>query len=576
MLFLISIILACGFVRFGGKALKKYPYIFYVAAFILTMLSVWFTATWRKGESGFLNTYLMGIFTRGTFATALWCIVMWTGAMPNGSALLKKLMPIRGELSIFAAILTLGHNIGFGQTYFVLLFTDAGQMTARQIAASILTLVMLAIMIPLTILSFPQVRRRIKATLWKKLQRTAYIFYALIYVHVIILCYPLARSGNKGYQFKIVVYSVVFLAYAVCRIRKWKRMRQKENSKRTKKTVALSIGIMLVLGAFFGQITFLWRNHAPVSCDILAMDTYMNLKVYGGDKGKRGLKEAVDRIFGLESLLSVTKENSDVWKINHANGAAVNVGEDTIEIIKTATAIGAQTNGALDITVYPVLKEWGFTMQQYKIPDEETIDALLQNVDYRKIEATGDSVRIPQGFQLDLGALAKGYAGDQIMEILKGNGIRSAVINLGGNVQTLGKKPNGALWKIAVKHAVATNENIGIVAVEDKAVITSGNYERYFVGKDGKRYWHIIDAKDGYPANQGLISVTIIGECGLTCDALSTALFVAGQKEAENYWRSNGGFDMILVTDDQELYITEGIEDCFTSTCDLPLEIIRN
>lgn len=317
-------------------------------------------------------------------------------------------------------------------------------------------------------------------------------------------------------------------------------------------------------------------SSTSVSCDVFAMDTYMNLKAYGGDDAEAALDEAVNRISELESLLSVTDENSDVWKIDHAGGDTVSVNGDTLEIINTAIRVGNQTNGALDITVYPILKEWGFTTQQYKIPEEETLNALLENVDYRQIETGDGCVRIPEDFQIDLGALAKGYTSDQVMEILKENGIKSAVINLGGNVQTLGKKPDGSLWNIAVKNPFQTDTDMCIVATADKAVITSGNYERYFIGEDGNAYWHIIDAKDGYPADNGLVSVTIIGDNGLTCDALSTALFVAGLDEAEEYWKNNGDFDMILVTDDKKMYITEGIEDCFTSTSDMTVVIVRN
>lgn len=317
-------------------------------------------------------------------------------------------------------------------------------------------------------------------------------------------------------------------------------------------------------------------SSTPVSCDIFAMDTYMNLKAYGGDNAKAALDEASDRISELEALLSVTDENSDIWKLNHANGGKVSVNDDTLEIINTAVQIGGQSNGALDITVYPIVKQWGFTTGEYKIPDSNTLGALLENVDYQKINIDGNNVSIPANYQIDLGALAKGYTGDKVMEIFRSNGVESAIISLGGNVQTLGTKPDGSLWSVAVINPFMSDENMCIIQISDKAVITSGNYERYFIGEDGNAYWHIIDAKDGYPADNGLVSVTIIGDCGLMCDALSTALFVAGLDGAEEYWKNNTDFDMILVTDDQKIYITEGIEDHFTSTCDMALEVIRN
>jgi thiamine biosynthesis lipoprotein len=310
--------------------------------------------------------------------------------------------------------------------------------------------------------------------------------------------------------------------------------------------------------------------------DVFAMDTYMNLKAFGKNS-QTAVDEAADEIVRLEEILSVTNDESDVSLINNAGGKYVSVNEDTLEIIKTACEIGEKSNGALDITVYPVLREWGFTTGDYKIPDSDTLAELLENVDYSQIKIDGDSVEIPDNFQIDLGALAKGYTGDKLMEIFRENGIESAVISLGGNVQTLGRKTDGELWKVAVTDPFNPDDNIGVVSVEDKAVITSGNYERYFIGEDGNTYWHIIDASDGYPADNGLVSVTIIGSSGILCDALSTALFVEGFDGAVDFWQSGEyDFDMILVTDDDKIYITDGISDAFQPQGSNLPEVISN
>ncbi len=307
--------------------------------------------------------------------------------------------------------------------------------------------------------------------------------------------------------------------------------------------------------------------------DIFAMDTYMNLKAYGEDTVSV-LDEAENEIRNLEKMLSVTTENSDIWKINHSAGNYTDVSSDTLEIIETAIDIGNQTDGNLDITVYPVVREWGFTTGDYKIPDEQTIESLLKNVDFRQIEINNNSVRIPPEFQLDVGSLAKGYTGDKVIDIFRKNGIESAIINLGGNVQTLGTKPDGSMWNVAIKNPFQTDSEICILSVENKAVITSGNYERFFTGDDGLNYWHIIDTTDGKPADNGLVSVTIIGENGLLCDALSTALFVAGTEKAIEYWHKNNDFDMILVTDDGNIIVTEGIENNIRMLSDMTTEVI--
>ncbi len=229
MLFLLALLLAVLFSFVCRKALKKHAVLFYIAAAAVSVA----VAVWDfHGVPAPMQNYVIGLFSRGAFATGLWCVVMWIGALPNGSAMMKALMPVRGELSIFAANLTLGHNFGFGKTYFVRMFTNPGSMKPTQLTAGILSLVMLAIMIPLTILSIPSVRKKMTAKRWKKIQRTAYLFYALIYLHVMILFLPSAQNGKVLYQVSVIVYSLVFLGYAACRIRKAIIRKKPEKKKR--------------------------------------------------------------------------------------------------------------------------------------------------------------------------------------------------------------------------------------------------------------------------------------------------------------------------------------------------------
>lgn len=294
--------------------------------------------------------------------------------------------------------------------------------------------------------------------------------------------------------------------------------------------------------------------------EVFAMDTYMSLKAYGAD-ADTALGESEQRIMQLESLLSVNNENSDVYKVNHSHGKAVSVSPDTLELINAAVEYGSKTSGALDITLYPILKLWGFTSDTKQVANAQDIENALCLVDYKQICVDGESVILPENAEIDFGSLAKGYTGDCVIDILKENNVRSAIINLGGNVQTLGKKPDGSKWRVAVQNPDNTSQHICVLEISDLAVITSGSYERYFVGEDGKRYWHILDAKDGYPADSGLVSVTVVGTSGLKCDALSTALFVMGTEKAVDYWRSDGGFQMILITDDGKIYYTSGLKN---------------
>lgn len=304
------------------------------------------------------------------------------------------------------------------------------------------------------------------------------------------------------------------------------------------------------------------ENIAKYTDEIFAMDTQISFTVYGSN-GENAVQAAKIRIMQLENLLSVTNECSEIYAVNHSDGRAVQVGKDTFDIVQFALAMAKDTNGALEPTIYPLLKAWGFTTDNYQIPPENTIKTLLKSVDYTKIKLNHNTISLPSGMELDLGAVAKGYAGDEIIKLWRSQGITSALINLGGNVQTLGTKPDGSLWKIGIKSPDAEN-HLGILQTGEAAVVTSGGYERYFTGPDGRKYWHILNPKTGRPAQSGLKSVTIIGKTGRMCDALSTAIFVMGREKAANYWQNRRNFSMILVTNENEIWLTKDIVPFFT------------
>ena len=227
MLFLIALLVAVAFSFLCDKQLKKHPTVFYTAAAILTAVTVTISQLESKGHidigSEFVVKYIIGIFTRGALGAAFWAVVMWAGALPNGSAPIKTLMPIRGELSITAAILTFSHIITYGIQYISDLINDrtgSGDALRDFVITSIVSLVMVLIMTPLTVMSFKKIRKKMQPKTWKKIQRAAYIFYALIYIHIMVLFIPKANRGTEGVFFGIAVYSVVFIGYAVMRIRK--------------------------------------------------------------------------------------------------------------------------------------------------------------------------------------------------------------------------------------------------------------------------------------------------------------------------------------------------------------------
>ena len=302
--------------------------------------------------------------------------------------------------------------------------------------------------------------------------------------------------------------------------------------------------------------------------DVFAMDTYMTLTAYG-ENAQEAVEAGIAEIQRLDDLLSTGKDTSEVAQIN-ANGGGV-LSEDTDYLVKRALDIYQSTNGTFDISIYPVMQLWGFTTGNFAVPNESDLAAKLALVDAGKIilsEENGQtSISLPEGMEIDLGGIAKGYTSGRVMDVMKSYGIKSAVINLGGNAHVLGNKTDGSQWKVGIQDPEDENGYLGGVSVTDKAIITSGGYERYFVDEDtGVKYHHIIDPKTGYSANNGLISVTIVSADSTLADGLSTSLFVLGTEDAITYCEEHcaeDGFDAIMEDEDGKLYITDGIYDDF-------------
>lgn len=307
--------------------------------------------------------------------------------------------------------------------------------------------------------------------------------------------------------------------------------------------------------------------------DVFAMDTYMGLTAYGSN-GEKAVNAAVKEINRLDSLWSVSSEQGEIYKVNQEGEG--DLSEDTYDLVCEAQSMYQMTDGAFDMTVYPLMELWGFTSGNYKVPSENEIHTTLKKVDQSKVKLTKEHrITLGKEQQMDLGAIAKGYTSSRIMEIYKENGVTSGMVSLGGNVQALGTKPDGEKWRIGIRDPESSEGDIiGVVSLADQAVITSGGYERYFE-EDGNRYHHILDTTTGYPADSGLSSVSIISADGTLADGLSTALFVMGKEKAIEFWREHQDeFDTVLVETDGSIYVTEGLEDIFSS--EREFEIVRN
>lgn len=295
----------------------------------------------------------------------------------------------------------------------------------------------------------------------------------------------------------------------------------------------------------------------PVTYTDYYFDTVVSLTFYQNN-GDKLAEECFQRCEIYENLLSRTVEGSDVWRINHSNGSPVTVSSETYELIKEALYYCELTQGKIDITIAPLMDLWKFTENtgEQIPPANEEINALLAHVDYTKV-ILGDNNTITlqdSEASIDLGFIAKGYIADQIKEYLISEGVTSAIINLGGNICTIGNKPDGSAYTIGIQEPFApTGTTIDTFTLSDSCAVTSGTYERYFTYND-TIYHHIIDATTGYPVNNGLASVTILCDSATEADALSTTCFVLGIEEALTLIRSVTDTECILIDEEGNFY----------------------
>ena len=367
--------------------------------------------------------------------------------------------------------------------------------------------------------------------------------------------------------------------------------------RRFKALAALAVVTALVLA-----LPGCGKQTVQESAQLLTMDTVMTLTVYGTDKSacQAVLQQSQDRLYDLDRRLSATgSDGSDIYALNHAGGRPVALTGDTAQLLGKALDLCAMTDGALDLTAYSAVEAWGFTGGDYRVPAQSELDALAAKIDYTQVKLDRDSSQasLPDGMALDLGAVAKGWAGDILSQLVRdADGVDGALLNLGqSTIQTVGAKPDGSAWRIGIQDplgegtalaqltqqaaqtgdasqapAIQTEQGsyLGVLELTDRAMSTSGGYQRCFV-QDDEIYWHILDPGTAAPARTGLASVTVVADSGLLCDGLSTALFVMGLDRGVQFWQTwrdhkDVSFDCIFITDDGSVYLTPGLADAFT------------
>lgn len=318
-----------------------------------------------------------------------------------------------------------------------------------------------------------------------------------------------------------------------------------------------SLALLLVVVTALGGCTTI-----PSRGQDLLFGTALVITAYDRRDRSDLLDDVFDHLDGIYRRMHPTAEGSDLVNIADGAGTPVDIAEDTLTVLQTAVEVAEKTGGAFDPTIGPLVRAWGFGTDDPAVPSEAQIEEALALVDYRRLTvdaATGSATLALPQMALELGAIAKGFAADEAVRLLKDGGIIHALLDFGGNIATIGTKPDGSEWRIGIQDPNAARGVLfAVIETHDEALVTSGGYERVFE-QDGVRYHHILDTRTGYPAASGVTSATIVGPTGLIADALSTSAYIMGIDDAGTLLAAYPQVEMVLVDGEKNVYITDGL-----------------
>ncbi|MFC1566469.1 FAD:protein FMN transferase [bacterium] len=318
--------------------------------------------------------------------------------------------------------------------------------------------------------------------------------------------------------------------------------------------------ILLIVSLYLLNSSCIKKSNLVTKTEFI-MDTIVEISVIPKTtvNSIKLITNAMNEIKRIEASFDRYKKDSLVAKFNKREQDVID--PELYELIDFSLNISRISDGAFDITIAPLVDLWNFKNDKPTLPSKKNIVAAKHFIGWQKItsDKTSDFI-VPFGINIDLGGMVKGYAVDRAIEVLKQNGIKSALVNAGGDIFALGSK-NGNPWKIGIQDPRNTEKIIGIIELENKAIVTSGDYERFFM-HNGVRYHHILDPKTGYPA-KGISSVTITAESCKYADSLSTAVFVLGKEKGLVLIESLENVEGIIVTDKNELILTKGMKSHF-------------
>lgn len=333
----------------------------------------------------------------------------------------------------------------------------------------------------------------------------------------------------------------------------------------------MRIGIRRLFCAFLAFVVSVLplcgcSENEKVTDEMFALDTIISFAFYDDDaeKAKDVIKKCKDEITRLDKLLSATKEGSDVYKINESGNNGVLVSDETYELLKRANELSKSCDGTFDVSIYPLVKLWGFDSKNYAVPPQNDIDSALSYVNYSDIKLKENNcVKLKKGMSIDLGAIAKGYIGDKLRSIMKSEKLKRGIINLGGMVILYDSESDSESFNVGVEYP-DTGEVFLTLSTKEDFIVTSGAYQRYFE-ENSKRYHHIIDPFSGKPSESDISSITVIGQDAVANDALSTAFFVMGIDKTLEYIKTNKDsfeelYSVVILNDEKdELYISSDL-----------------
>ena len=340
--------------------------------------------------------------------------------------------------------------------------------------------------------------------------------------------------------------------------------------KLSKQTIKLSLIFIIIATVIITQTACNnTKDVEPVSKEGFYLDTVCKISIYDMDgdldkeKAEAAINKAYKRCRELENTLSNTIESSEVSQINSAGGKWVTVGKDTLKVVKAGVKYGELSDGDFDITIGSVSGLWDFQSENPVVPEQSKITEALKHVNYKNIQFNGNKIRIidPEA-KLDLGGIAKGYVADELTTLLEKEGVTSAVINLGGNISTIGGKPDGSPFVIGIeKPYTDRTEIIGTTTADNQTVVTSGIYERQFK-KDGKIYHHVLSSKTGYPVETQLEAVSLVAKKGrsMDIDAMSTICLMKGVDGGKAFIKKQKGVEAVFSAQGKEVAKTKGMK----------------